>query len=266
MSIGNVIQRTKINVQRWSYSRRKPKFSQDLSFTEACGKFSSRNELHAYMHHYLQHLAPKRIGDHRWYYSQNSRGFGEDALHAMWWGLLKEFKPEMALEIGVYRGQVTSLWSLIAKLRDFTCNVHGISPFSPAGDQVSVYLAELDYLQDTLESNRHFDLPDPTFLKAFSTAPEAVDLIKSRQWDLVFIDGNHDYEVALVDYEVCVDALAEGGLLVMDDSSLYTDFQPPAFSFAGHPGPSRVVQERAMKELRFLGGVGHNNVFIKDKK
>lgn len=69
--------------------------------------------------------------------------------------------------------------------------------------------------------------------------------------------------VALTDYLLCKDALADGGLLVMDDSSLNTDFIPPTFSFAGHPGPSRVVQERAMKELRFLGGVGHNNVFQK---
>jgi hypothetical protein len=69
--------------------------------------------------------------------------------------------------------------------------------------------------------------------------------------------------VALADYEACVANLADGGLLVMDDSSLYTEYRPPRFAFAGHPGPSRVVQERAMKELRFLGGVGHNNVFIK---
>ena len=263
MSISNVIQRTKVNVQRWGYSRRKSKFSQDLSFTDVACKFPDRNALHAYMHHYLQHLAPKQISDHRRYYSQNMRGFGEDALHAMWWTLLQEFKPEMALEIGVYRGQVTSLWGLIAKLSNFTCSVNGVSPFSPAGDQVSVYLAELDYLQDTLASNQYFGLPDPNFIKAFSTDSKAIEFIKSHQWNLIYIDGNHDYDVALADYEICRDALAEGGLLVMDDSSLYTDFSPPAFSFAGHPGPSRVIQELAMKELRFLGGVGHNNVFMK---
>ncbi|MBL1293401.1 MAG: class I SAM-dependent methyltransferase [Thiotrichales bacterium] len=265
-SISNVIHRARVNVQRWSYARKKSEFSQDLLFTQAACKFPSRNALHAYMHNYHQHISPKLLSDHRRYYSQSRRGFGEDALHSMWWTLLREFKPQMALEIGVYRGQVTSLWGLIAKLNDLRCDVSGISPFSPAGDQVSVYLTELDYLQDTLSSNQYFDLPDPEFIKAFSTDLEAIEFIKSRQWNLIYVDGNHDYDVALADYEVCRDGLAEGGLLVMDDSSLYTDFSPPAFSFAGHPGPSRVVQERAMKELRFLGGVGHNNVFIKDKK
>ena len=263
VSIVNVIGLVKIKAQLWSYSRHQAKFAQKLSFTEAARIFPSRNELYAYMFHYMKHLAPIPIREHRRYFSQDMRGFGEDALHAMWWTLLQEFKVELALEIGVYRGQVTSLIGLIAKLNGYPCDVHGISPFSKAGDTVSVYLSNLDYMQDILASNNHFGLPAPSFLKAYSTDPEALKYIKSRKWNLIYIDGNHDYEVALSDYEICCDALAEGGLLVMDDSSLFTDFKPPHFSFAGHPGPSRVVQERAMNELRFLGGVGHNNVFIK---
>ena len=261
--IVNILRRFALKIQRSKFSRFQTKFCSDLSFSEAVNRFSSRNSLHAYMHHYLQHLAPNSIREHRKYFSQNMRGFGEDALHSMWWTLLREYKPKLALEIGVYRGQVVSLWGLIAKLNGYKCEVHGVSPFSPAGDQVSVYLSDLDYLQDTVISNRHFDLPDPNFIKAYSTDETAVEYINSRRWNLIYIDGNHDYEVAMADYLLCKDALAEGGLLVMDDSSLYTDFQPPRFSFAGHPGPSRVVQEVAMNEMRFLGGVGHNNVFQK---
>jgi hypothetical protein len=48
---------------------------------------------------------------------------------------------------------------------------------------------------------------------------------------------------------------------VLDDASLNTTFVPPSFSFAGHPGPSRVAQEFAHRELKFLGAVGHNNLF-----
>lgn len=253
----------KAKYQNVIYSFRREKFSLMMSFTEAAKKFPSRNVLHAYMHHYLLHLAPTPLREHRCYFSKDMRGFGEGALHGMWWTIFQEFKPKLVLEIGVYRGQVVTLWGLAAKLLDFKCEVHGVSPFSPAGDQVSVYMANLDYLQDTLNSNRHFDLADPYFIKAYSTDIEAVNYIKSRKWNIIYIDGNHDYDVALADYKLCRDSLADGGLLVMDDSSLYTDFQPPSFSFAGHPGPSRVVQELAMKELQFLGGVGHNNVFIK---
>lgn len=261
--IANLISIATKKLQKKYYSRYKNCYESELSFTKAITQFPSRNELYAYMHHYFYHHCSETVRKHRAYFMQDQRGFGEDAFHAMWFTLLSEFKPAQCLEIGVYRGQVVTLWGLIAKLNNYKCEVHGISPFSPAGDKVSTYLANLDYLQDTLQSNRFFDLPDPNFIKELSTDAKAVNFIHSRGWNLIYIDGNHDYEVALADYRVCRDSLVIGGLLVMDDSSLYTDYQPPSFSFAGHPGPSRVVQECAMKELRFLGGVGHNNVFQK---
>ncbi|HTH62874.1 MAG TPA: class I SAM-dependent methyltransferase [Paraburkholderia sp.] len=248
-------------LQRKSFSHYREPFAEDLTFTQAVKKYPDRNALYAYMHHYLWHVAPAEIRDHRSYFSHRRRGFGEDAFHAMWWLLLREYRPRHALEIGVYRGQVTSLMGLIAKLCAFECDVHGISPFSPAADAVSKYLKRVDYLEDTLASNRRFGLSAPQFLKALSTDTIAVEYIRSRAWNVIYVDGNHDYEVALADYKVCRDALAQGGLLVMDDSSLHTDYSPAKFSFAGHPGPSRVVRELAFSELRFLGGVGHNNVF-----
>lgn len=248
-------------LQRKSFSHYREPFAEDLTFTEAVKKYPDRDALYAYMHHYLWHLAPAELREHRSYFSSRRRGFGEDAFHAMWWLLLREYRPRLALEIGVYRGQVTSLIGLIAKLCAFDCEVHGISPFSPAADAVSKYLKSVDYLEDTLASNRRFGLPEPQFLKALSTDEIAVQRIRSTAWNVIYIDGNHDYEVALADYKVCRDSLAPNGLLVMDDSSLYTDYHPAKFSFAGHPGPSRVVKELAISELRFLGGVGHNNVF-----
>jgi len=62
----------------------------------------------------------------------------------------------------------------------------------------------------------------------------------TQSWDLIYIDGNHDYEIVLADYLLCRDHLASGGLLVMDDASLGTSSNSLVFSFAGHPGPSRV--------------------------
>ena len=262
-SIKSLLKKTLSNIELYRYEKKQSSLMKDYSFTEASNAFKRRNDLHAYMHHYFRHLAPEPVREHRNYFNQDMRGFGEDALHAMWWTLLTEFKPTLALEIGVYRGQVVSLWGLIAKLSGFECEVHGVSPFSPAGDQVSTYLSSLDYLQETFESSRRFGLSDPHLFKGYSTDVTAVEYIKSRKWNLIYVDGNHDYEVALSDYILSRDSLQEGGVLIMDDSSLNTEFSPPSFSFAGHPGPSRVVQERAMKEMQFLGGVGHNNVFKK---
>ncbi|HEY2010069.1 MAG TPA: class I SAM-dependent methyltransferase [Rhizomicrobium sp.] len=234
-----------------------------MSFREAVRRFPDAGELYRYMHHYLHNLAPQELRDHRVYFSQEQRGFGEDAFHAMWFLLLREFRPHNCLEIGIYRGQTISLWALTARLCGFACDLSGISPFSPAGDENSVYMREVDYLADTQKSFARFSNLTPNFLKAFSTDTVAKSHIASRQWDMVYIDGNHDYEVALSDYQVCRDNLAPGGLLVLDDSSLYSGYRPPLFGFPGHPGPSRVLRDFAMKELEFLGAVGHNNVLQK---
>jgi cephalosporin hydroxylase len=181
----------------------------------------------------------------------------------MWWLLLREYKPQLCLEIGVYRGQDISLWALIAKMLKFPCEIHGISPFTQVGDAVSTYLEDVDYLDDTLESFKLFNLPAPRLVRALSTDPAAVSHIISRTWDLIYIDGSHDYEVVLADYQLCRDHLTPGGLLAMDDSSLDTTFSAPRFSFAGHPGPSRVMRENALSEMKFIGAVGHINVFQK---
>jgi hypothetical protein len=248
--------------ERW-YWRPNAAFAPDLSFTEMAAHFPDRNKTYAYaVHYYEQHL-PARLREHRTYFKENRRGFGEDAFHAMWWILLREYQSRRCLEIGVYRGQVISLWTLIAQMQRFPCEIHGISPFSSLGDSVSVYRDNVDYLTDTLDSFKHFNLPAPTLVKALSTDPEATRHIAGGNWDLIYIDGCHDYEIALADYRRCRDHLAPGGLLVMDDASLGTSYRPPSFAFAGHPGPSRVAAEFAMRELRFLGAVGHNNVFQK---
>jgi cephalosporin hydroxylase len=243
-------------------ARAQKKLMRDLTFSTASEGFSGRNELYAYMHHHFHNLCPSEVREHRAYYKQERRGFGEDAFHAMWFTLLREFQPRQCLEIGVYRGQVISLWALIARSSGFPCEAHGISPFTSIGDEVSVYLHDVAYLEDTLSNHRHFGLHEPHLTRAFSTDPIALQHVRSRRWDLTYIDGNHDYKVALADYQVCRDNLADGGLLVMDDSSLCTDFRPPQYASAGHSGPSQIVQDSAMKELHFLGGVGHNNVFI----
>lgn len=245
------------------YSAYQSFYGKDFNLTEAVSTYSSRNDLYSYMHHYYHHMCPIYISEHRAYYSLEQRGFGEDAFHAMWYLLLRQFKPAKCLEIGVYRGQVISLWSLIAKFLNFPCEVHGISPFTPIGDAVSNYNIEVNYYYDVLSSFIHFDLPTPTLIKALSTDAEAIKYISQTEWDLIYIDGGHDFETALADYQLCKKHLAPDGILVLDDASLGTDYQPPLFSFAGHPGPSRVAREYADNEMRFLCAVGHNNFYTK---
>ncbi len=209
---------------------------------------------------------PPEFREHRAYFynaSRNRRGFGENAFHTMWYLLLQELKPANFLEIGVFRGQVISLVALWARLAARTCDVWGISPFTGAGDSTSKYRRDLDYQADTLENFDHFKLPHPHLLRASSLDPEALGLIASKSWDLIYIDGNHDYEVALQDWQVCSRHVKPGGVIVLDDAGLYTPYNPRSFATAGIDGPSRLAREIDRSRFREILQVGHNRAFQK---
>lgn len=204
---------------------------------------------------------PDELRTHRTYFTTGRRGFGEDAFHTMWVMLFERFKFRDCLEIGVYRGQTLSLAALLQRRGGIVGKVAGISPFSAAGDSVSTYPGGLDYHADTLANFAHFGLPQPTLIKAYSTDPAALDFIRSQPWDCIYIDGNHDYEVARADWDASAANVRPGGVIVLDDSSLDTAFSPPAFASAGHPGPSRLAAEIDLARFREILRVGHNRVF-----
>lgn len=225
--------------------------------------FNTLQKQYMFFHHSFWNKMPKYVQEHRMYFKQEQRGFGEDAFHAMWYELLREYRPKRLLEIGVYRGQVLSLWAMVAKNFDITCDVHGISPFSPAGDAVSTYIDGIDYHDDVLANFKHFSLPLPNLHRGFSTDPAMIDVVKSKQWDLIYIDGSHDYEVVKRDFSECSANLSENGLIVLDDSAVGTNFNGPIYSNAGHPGPSRLAGEIDTAEFKEILSVGHNRVFQK---
>ena len=213
---------------------------------------------------YFHTRLPAELRAQRAYFTQEHRGFGEDAFHVLWFLLFREFKPRRFLEIGVYRGQTLSLAALLQRRFDCVGETAGISPFSPAGDAVSKYVSNVHYLADTLANFAHFSLPKPELLKAFSTEPEAKTFIASRPWDCIYIDGNHDYEIACQDWNVCSGSVNPGGIIVLDDAGLTTRYQPPIFATGGHPGPSQLAQElKSLVEFQEILQVGHNRVFQK---
>ena len=204
---------------------------------------------------------PRWLRSHRNYFKKENRGFGEDSFHSYWLSLIETYKPLRLLEIGVYRGQTISLWALIAKKLNMDIEIIGISPLDDSGDDVSSYL-ELDYEIDISRNFEKFDLSKPILIKGLSK--EHGDLIKTGMWDLIYIDGSHNYPDVKIDLDLAYFGLKSGGLLVLDDSSLYTDFKP-LFSnaFRGHPGPSRVFLEIERNKWKFVMGVGHNNILQK---
>jgi SAM-dependent methyltransferase len=207
--------------------------------------------------------APAFIREHRNYFQSGQRGFGEDSFHIMWQALFEACRPKSFLEIGVYRGQVLSLVSLLAQQARLDCRVCGVSPFSPAGDSVSRYIRNLNYFEDTLANFRAFSLPSPRLIRGSSTDPSVIREFSSNSWDWVYIDGNHEYVVAKQDFLNCSRCLSPGGKIILDDSALFTSFKPPRYATAGHPGPSRLAGELSSYGFTEVLQVGHNRVFQK---
>ena len=234
---------TEITRQDWAGSLINP-----LGFYLSC---------YCYFHRWL----PNDLKRHRRYFTKQDRGFGDDCFHVMWFLLYREFLPTHFLEIGVYRGQMISLISLLQKRFGQIGQVAGISPFSSAGDSICDYKHGIDYHKDTLDNFAHFALPQPKLYSAYSTESQAVEVISSKLWDWIYIDGNHDYDVVKADWENCSTHVKPGGLIILDDAGTTTAYQPPRFAFRGHIGPSRVASEVDRSEFQEILQVGHNRVF-----
>jgi len=231
------------------------------SFTEVVRNLPNERERYRYFLWVYLNVVPESTRRHRGYFGLNGRGFGEDAFHGMWWKLLEEFKPTCAVEIGVFRGQTISLWSLQARQLNQTMDVWGISPLSNVGDAVSNYLA-LDYESDIEVNFQEFDLGAPNLVQARSQEQLAKDFMATRMWDLVYIDGSHDFEDVVNDINLVRACTEPGAVLVMDDASLYSNYRPYLFAFAGHPGPSLAASSpEIMKDFIEIGSCGHNRVF-----
>ena len=99
----------------------------------------SRDNSYEYFDNYFKFKSSKLVKTHRWYFKQNKRGYGEDAFHAMWEVLIKNFKPNYLLEIGVYRGQIISLFELLVSSYSKEFEIWGISPLVNTIDYVSEY-------------------------------------------------------------------------------------------------------------------------------
>ena len=223
----------------------------------------SLSKIYRYFQFRFKFIIPKEFRLHRAYFTQQGRGFGEDAFHAFWYQVFKEFRPIRCLEIGVYRGQTVSLWQLLSRhfgIRD--TSIYGMTPLVAANDEVSLY-PDLDYKSDILQNFENFEIPPIKFFQDYSTSNPSQSFIREGNWDLVYIDGGHDFDIVKKDFENALIGLKPNGILVLDDSSLFLVYEPIVGAFKGHPGPSRVLNEFAIKEMEHLLTVGHLNLLRK---
>jgi hypothetical protein len=227
------------------------------------------------------------LAGHRAHVEEYRLGFGDPAFHAMWQQLLgaacEKFGTVDALEIGVFKGQVISLWALLAKTHGWNVRVHGITPFSGQPMPAARWWRSLQmrlnpwfrervrsgdfYPEDDYEGivrahfNRHgLNFDAARWIRGYSNDPAILCAVQNDRFNLIYVDGGHTYEAASTDIANFAPKVTPGGWLIMDDAG----FALPGTKFwKGYESVARACE--ALPDLGFKNvlNVGHNRIFEK---
>lgn len=183
-------------------------------------------------------------------------GFGERSFLWMWKLIIDEIPDPNFLEIGVFRGQVLGLIRMLSPGATIT----GITPLDNTGGHWdSDYEADIKLLHDT------FGLKQPWIIKGLSTeymVKERAD--DNAPYDIIYIDGGHDFATAHHDVYYYSSLVAVGGLLVIDDCA--NKFNLPDGYFRGIESVSKAVDELLPNGYyKEVFNVMHNRIFRRVK-
>lgn len=228
----------------------------DYQNTKECHAQIHRNFLDAY--HRRDYLVNhKGYSDHKIY--------GEETFHFLWELLVQEMPVEFNfLEIGVFKGQVISLIGLLMKKFQKRGNIVGASTFDGSGDIYSNYSKDIDYETITKETWNYFN-PMSSEIKLHLIKGSSIDnttfyqVAKLSPYDMVYIDGCHNYDVVVADIKHYAYMTKIGGFIIMDDAS--TDRNTD--NWPGHPDVGKAVNMKmdANDSFEFLFAIGHIKVF-----
>lgn len=202
----------------------------------------------------------KNYGDHSIY--------GEVSFHYLWDLLVQNCPDDFRfLEIGVFKGQVISLIGLLAGLYKKRAFIVGISPFDGTGDKYSTYNRNLDYESIARKTWSNF-LPEGDIslqlVKGSSTDIQKIsDIAVTYPYDIIYIDGCHDYDVVVKDILNYAPMVKDGGFLVMDDAA--TD--RATHNWPGHADVGRAVVQflDTNPQFQFLLAIGHIKLYRRIK-
>ncbi len=233
-------------------------------------EFSNYNLTQIYDHFCNKFEEDDLLKSHRFYVESNNLGFGERPFHAMWREIINLMPPSFKfIEIGVYKGQVLSLVKLLSNSMDKKVEFYGVTPLIGLGDKFSNY-EQADYKQIIGGIFNYFDLEfdaDKNLIIGSSNDKEVMNKIeKLKYFDLMYIDGSHDYEVVISDIELMKRVCKSGAIIVFDDSACFKDLPPD--NFKGHLDVCNAIKDTIEFDADFVEVicVGHNRVFQRLKK
>jgi len=144
------------------------------------------------------------------------------------------------LEIGAFKGQSTACLGMGCK--GTAKHVFALDTYR--GNDTD-FVVEAPFYTDWAATMARFDLA-PWVTPCFGRS-SAFYKYWVRPIEFLFIDGSHEYEDVLLDYENFYPRVAPGGIIALHDVGMRPDKD------VGFEGPHRVWFERASKELTHHG-------------
>ncbi|MBW4444613.1 MAG: class I SAM-dependent methyltransferase [Plectolyngbya sp. WJT66-NPBG17] len=223
--------------------------------------------------------------EHRQHIETHQLGYGGPAFHYMWYLILSHWVSQIEtpkfLEIGVFKGQMISLWALIARQHRWSIEISAISPlqgnplptskwsrrwknlinpqfveeikagnFYPEED----YRAAIHQLFQTFD----LDLEKIRLIQGYSNDATVLESVEGEQFSVIYVDGDHTFKGVESDIHNYASKLQPNGFLVMDDASYYV---PGTAFWKGHEPVSRACE--IIPSLGFINilNMGHNRIY-----
>lgn len=215
----------------------------------------------------LEYKNDPTLHELRNFVKNNNYGFCDDEHHVMWREIVKLLPNNFNfLEIGVYKGQILCLLPKLAKYFNKSCNFLGVTPLNTTGDKYSTYNND-NYAESILNIFKTFNIPfdiTQNILCGLSTDDTIKTKLKNKLFDVIYIDGGHDYDVVVSDIKLAKEILNKNGFIVTDDSSCYKNLYGLPI-FTGHKDVCDAIKDVLEPDNEFVEVlcVGHNRVFKK---
>jgi predicted O-methyltransferase YrrM len=151
-------------------------------------------------------MASPEYAEIRTYFSlYPAHSFVSDHSRAVLYSLVRMMRPKLIAEIGTLHAGTTEVFA-----RALWANregiVHTVDPYG--GERCPAIIS-----QWPVELQRHAHFHPKSSMDFFARM-----VLERKTFDLVLIDGNHDYEYALFDLQMAARLVRPGGIVVMDNA------------------------------------------------
>ena len=201
---------------------------------------------------------------HRDWVEEHQFGFGDRPFHSVWRLLVDQMPQSFSfLEIGVFKGQALSLVGLLAKSMKKQAFVFGVTTLTNTEDVRCKYPTG-PYLDWINEIHNAFEVSQPCLIVGKSNEAGVLEKV-AGPYDMVYIDGGHDYADVVADIKNYAPKTKVGGFLIMDDASI--NRINIGNCWPGLEDVAQAVKDYLDNDERFklLFACGHLNVFHRVK-